>query len=150
MPPSQRKGAYHDESDSTRNAFGSAFKSERTISGPTVDPTRAYTSEGEEEKAAALRMVDACVEVFSVSPGYGKFNNWGPPQELSFNILTQLKFVCQNFQRGLDWKITKIEYVMNAALYSIFNETKNTFRAHGKSTKEILLFHGTTSQNIDK
>ena len=104
-----------------------------------------------ERKRTALMAVGAHVVVVRTCLASPVPSYWGPAEELSFDILAQLKMVCYNFKVGLPHKrIWKVEYVMNKALYEKFNETKQKFRAHGKSTKELLLFHGTKAKNINR
>jgi len=104
-----------------------------------------------EKKRNALTAVGIHVVVVRTCPPSHILSYWGPAEELSFDILAQLKMVCYNFKRGLPRKrIWKVEYVMNKALYEKFSETKRKFREHGKPAKELLLFHGTKAKNINR
>ena len=80
-------------------------------------------------------------------------NGWaGHVRELTPAILEQMRVIKENFLQNLPGStIIKIEYIMNDTLYKQFNDTKAKFRnSPRKSTKEVLLFHGTKPENIDK
>jgi hypothetical protein len=122
-------------------------------SQPTiVESDQERTNDAErQKKRETLRAVGVWVDVFKASPGYYSLNRWGAAEDLSVEILEQLKAVCQAFNRGLPLnQIKKIEYVMNKVLYDAFNQTKAEFRRFGKRTQEFLLFHGTKSENINR
>ena len=101
------------------------------------------------KKKEVLRQVGVHVDVRRVKGGSLVWG--GNAIDLSPAILTQVGHVKDNFLKNLpNFRIIKIEYVMNDALYKIFNDTKAELRKHGRSTKEMLLFHGTNPQNVDK
>ena len=103
-----------------------------------------------QEKKQALARVGAWVEVMKVNR-WNSLENGGRAIDLTPAILRQLYFIKWNFVKHLPThKIRKIQYVMNDKLYAIFNDTKNKLRRHGKSTQEMLLFHGTKPENINK
>jgi hypothetical protein len=102
--------------------------------------------EDRQRKQAELQQVGVYVDVRPI-------NGWGSldARDLSSAILKQMKVVKACFLKNLTtFTISKIEYVMNDALYKLFNDTKAEFRKFGKSTREMLLFHGTHPQNVDK
>jgi len=46
-------------------------------------------------------------------------------------------------------KITKIEYILNDKLHEQFKRAKEELKKAGRTTDEIILFHGTESNNIE-
>jgi multidrug efflux pump subunit AcrA (membrane-fusion protein) len=97
---------------------------------------------------ALVRQVGAQVEVRRVYGASLLSPGGAVTDQLSSAILTQLSHVKQNFAKNLP--IKKIEYILNDALYKIFNNTKAELRKHKKNTKEVLLFHGTSPNNVDR
>jgi hypothetical protein len=73
------------------------------------------------------------------------------PCDLSLRVLENLKWVAFNFKRELpSYKITKIEFIKNDRLYERFQKTRDEFKRLGKSTKEMLLYHGTKAANVTR
>ena len=100
---------------------------------------------------ALVRQVGAQVEVRRVYGASLLSPGGAVTDQLSSAILTQLSHVKQNFAKNLpNIPIKKIEYIFNDALYKIFNNTKAELRKHKKNTKEVLLFHGTSPNNVDR
>ena len=103
-----------------------------------------------QKKRDALELVGACVEVVKVTETKC-IGPRGHVMDLSLGVLTQLERVTGNFKSVLPQiRIQKVEYVLNERLYTLFNETKAEFRLHGKSTEEMLLYHGTNADNVDR
>ena len=105
-------------------------------------------SEERQEREAALKQIGAHIEVVEVTQNY-ELKRGGRPCDQPLNVLKNLKWVAFNFKRELPWhKITKIEFIRNDRLYERFRKTKEEFKRLGKTTKEMLLFHGTRSENV--
>jgi hypothetical protein len=99
---------------------------------------------------AALEAVGAHVAVRRAN-SFGFLQSDGNMSDLTPAILKQMRIVKDNFSKNLPTlTISKIEYIMNDALYQQFNNTKAEFRQFGRNTKELLLFHGTKAQNVDR
>src|SRR5438876_8549486 len=62
-------------------------------------------------------------------------------------MITQLKTVTEQFSKF--HPVKELHYVMNDYLYNQFNGTKAKFRKLGRSTREVLVFHGTDQKNIN-
>ena len=110
---------------------------------------RAAQAAERQEKKDALKLIGAWIEAVKVTGG-----RVGPGCDaihLSLPVLKQLKWVSWNFKRELpNTRIQKIEYVLNETLYDTFNKAKEEFRRHGKNTQEMLLFHGTKPENVNR
>jgi hypothetical protein len=107
---------------------------------------------GRAEREAALRNVGAHVEVIGVTQDFRFAHNVSTrPCDLSLRVLENLKWVAFNFKRELPGnKITKIEFILNDRLYKRFQKTRDEFKRLGKSTKELLLYHGTAASNVNR
>jgi hypothetical protein len=102
-----------------------------------------------QEKKDELKLVGAWVDVLKVTGGYIA-PGWDAIH-LSLSVLKRLKWVSWDFKGELpNMRLTKIEYVLNETLYDTFNQTKAEFQRQGKDTKEILLFHGTKPENVNR
>ena len=82
-------------------------------------------------------------------------NPQGFEEDLSLPMLKRTAQVKSNFALQMPptvqfRRIDRIEYIINDTLYKNFNRTKKIFEILGKSTEEILLFHGSAPKNIDK
>jgi hypothetical protein len=107
-------------------------------------------SEGRQEREAALRQIGARIEVLEVTPNY-ELKLGGRPCDQPPKVLKILKWVAFNFKRELPGhRITKIEFIRNDRLYERFRKTKEEFKRLGKNTKEMLLYHGTRSENVKR
>jgi hypothetical protein len=94
--------------------------------------------------------VGAWVDVVKVSSS-NRLLPGGDAIDLSHGVLMQLKWVSWNFKGELpNMRIHKIEYVLNKRLYEIFTATKTELKLHGKPTKEMLLYHGTEPENVNR
>jgi hypothetical protein len=138
--------------DSNTNTAQKAGAVSRRRKNTSRNPNRGGANStgqtGDAAKANALKSVDAHVEVVR-APNYLRLE--GDAMNLSAEILEQLKWVVWNFRRELPHiQIIKIQYVMNETLYNLFEQTRREYRQQGKSTKEMLLFHGTKPENVDK
>jgi len=110
---------------------------------------RAAQAAERQEKKDSLKLVGAWIEVVKVTAG--RVGPGGDAIHLSLPVLKQLKWVSWNFKRELpNMRIQKIEYVLNETLYDVFSKAKDEFRRHGKNTKEMLLFHGTKPENVNR
>lgn len=99
---------------------------------------------------APIRIDGVAVAVCHVSL-LGSLRSGGNVSDLTPAILEQMKTVKINFLENLpNYTISKIEYIMNDVLYIRFNNTRAEFRKTGRSTKEVVLFHGTNPQNINR
>lgn len=104
--------------------------------------------EREQQRKRALGSVGAHIEVRRIN-GW-QYQTGTDVSQLTPAILKQLKTVKDNFNVP-GCNIIKIEYIMNDALYKQFNDTKAKFRRlPGRSTKEEILFHGTSPENVDR
>lgn len=75
----------------------------------------------------------------------------GQENELTAAIIEQMRIARCNFSKGYpNFKITKIEYIMNTELYNGFDTTKKRLRKLGRNAKELVLFHGTSPGNIPR
>jgi len=111
---------------------------------------RARKQEERRQNQSALQQVGVPVTVRQVNR-WGSFGRDGNTRDLTLAILKQMKIIKRCFSKNLpNYTISKIEYIMNDALYNQFNATKAEFRKSGRNTKEMLLFHGTNPQNIDR
>jgi hypothetical protein len=91
------------------------------------------------------------VAVRRVNVNVGFLSSLVSVSDLTPEILKQMRIVKDNFSKNLpSYTISKIEYIMNDALYQQFNNTKAEFRKFGRNTKEIIVFHGTNPQNVDR
>jgi hypothetical protein len=118
------------------------------------ETTRRSTGGGwseERQKAeAALRQIGAHLEVVEVTENY-ELKQGGRPCDQPLKVLEKLKYVAFNFKRELPGhKIIKIEFIRNDRLYERFRKTKEEFKRLGKSTREMLLYHGTSSENVKR
>jgi hypothetical protein len=69
---------------------------------------------------------------------------------LPVEVITHLKNLKATFSKSLPaYKVTKVEWIMNDRLRAQFEKCKEDFQRKGRSTEELLLFHGTAQQNID-
>ena len=91
------------------------------------------------------------VSVLQVDSG-GDFSWVGDATYLTPAIRNQIMSVKETFLKDLrsQYYIWKIEYVMNYHLYEKFSKAKEALRGLGKSTQEVLLFHGTKAENVDR
>jgi hypothetical protein len=111
---------------------------------------RAQQAAERQKKRDALKLVGAWVDVVKINAA-NRLVPGGDAIDLTHEVLTQLKWVSWNFKKELpNIRIHKIEYVLNPRLYRIFEQTKNELRRHRKSTKEMLLFHGSTQKNVNR
>jgi len=107
-------------------------------------------SEERQEREAALRQIGAHIEVVEVTQNY-ELKRGGRPCDQPPKVLKILKWVAFNFKRELPGhRITKIEFIRNDRLYERFRKTKEEFKRLGKTTKEMLLYHGTRSENVKR
>lgn len=107
-------------------------------------------SEGRQEREAALRQIGAHIEVVEVIQNY-ELKRGGRPCDQPPKVLKILKWVAFNFKRELPGhRITKIEFIRNDRLYERFRKTKEEFKRLGKTTKEMLLYHGTRPENVNR
>ena len=82
---------------------------------------------------------------------WGTLTQGGDVGNLTPAILKQMNIIKNNFMQNLpNHTIVRIEYIINDALYNQFNNTKAEFRKFGRNTQEVLLFHGTHPQNVDR
>jgi hypothetical protein len=77
----------------------------------------------------------------------------GSLDRLTPAILSQLMLLKLQFNTHLpypswNYKIRRIDYIMNDTLYERFNSTKKEFHRLRRDTSEVLLFHGTNSKNL--
>lgn len=101
-------------------------------------------------KEASLQEIGVQVDIRSMNQ-WGSLGQGGNAHDLSMAILKQMKIIKRSFLKNLpNLTIKKIEYIMNDNLYNQFNATKAEFRKYGRNTKEMLLFHGTNQQNMDR
>jgi hypothetical protein len=104
-----------------------------------------------QRQQAALQVVGAHVAVRRANVNVGFLGSQLSVSVLTPEILKQMRIVKDNFSKNLpSYTISKIEYIMNDTLYRQFNNTKAEFRKYGRNTKEILVFHGTNPQNVDR
>jgi hypothetical protein len=114
------------------------------------DARRAREVAIRRQKDSTLAKIGAQVFVMKVN-NQNTLVDGGRAVDLTPAILQQLSYVKWNFVKHLPTaKIVKIEYVLNQKLYKGFQDTKNQLKKHGKSTKEMLLFHGTRAENLLK
>jgi hypothetical protein len=126
----------------------------RVFCPPEGETTRRSRSGGwseeRQEREAALKQIGANVEVVEVTQNY-ELKRGGRPCDQPLKVLQMLKWVAFNFKRELpEHRITKIEFIRNDRLYERFRKTKEEFKRLGKTTKEILLYHGTRSENVKR
>lgn len=72
---------------------------------------------------------------------------------IDLNKLTSSMIAKMTIIRGLFAKhrpVKKMEYVMNQQLYNIYKDTKEKFERGGRSTQELLVFHGTEQCNVNE
>jgi hypothetical protein len=106
-------------------------------------------SEERQQREAALGQIGAHIEVLEVQ-NY-ELKRGGRPCDQPLNVLKILKYVAFNFKRELPGhRITKIEFIRNDRLYERFRKTKEEFQRLGKTTKEMLLYHGTSTENVKR
>jgi hypothetical protein len=75
----------------------------------------------------------------------------GQENDLTAAIIEQMRVARCNFSKGYpNFKITKIEYIMNTELYNGFDSTRKRLRKLGRNAKELVLFHGTSPGNIQR
>jgi hypothetical protein len=111
---------------------------------------KAQQAAARQEKENALKQIQAWVEVLKVNRR-NSLENGGPAIELSHRNLVRLAWVRHNFLKHLsNYRIQKIQFIYNDNLYKRFERTKIEFRRHGKPTKEMLLFHGTKPENVNR
>ena len=82
----------------------------------------------------------------------GHFGGFGEGNldEVTPEIVDHLKSVKTLFLKHLPHhQITKIEWIINPKLQEQFEDTRQKLRNAGRSTKEIILFHGTAPANVD-
>ena len=100
-------------------------------------------------KAEAVSKIGAPVSVRRVNP-------WGTIMEASNNELTpeivkHLKHLVQVFTKNIpEHRIVKLEWIVNRRLETQFESTRQQLKKAKHSTKEMLLFHGTASKNVNK
>jgi len=126
----------------------------RVFCPPEGEMTRRFLggrwSEERQEREAALKQIGAHIEVVEVTQNY-ELKWGGRPCDQPLKVLKILKWVAFNFKRELPGhKITKIEFIRNDRLYERFRKTKEEFKRLGKTTKEMLLYHGTRSENVKR
>lgn len=64
-------------------------------------------------------------------------------------IVSQLQEIRRAFIESFPQnRITKIEFIVNDNLYSQFDATKKALLNYGHSSSEVLLFHGTSPENV--
>ncbi|ORZ38197.1 hypothetical protein BCR44DRAFT_308044 [Catenaria anguillulae PL171] len=51
--------------------------------------------------------------------------------------------------RSKEYDLVNVEYIDNPELRAAFEAARERFEAEGKNTEEILVFHGTLSENIE-
>jgi hypothetical protein len=135
-----------------RSLFSAPEAQPTTRSGGQSASRVAPRDPGRAEREAALRNVGARVEVIGVTQDYRFDHNVSTrPCDLSLRVLENLKWVAFNFKRELPgYTITKIEFILNDRLYERFQKTRDEFTRLGKSTKEMLLYHGTAASNVSR
>ena len=70
---------------------------------------------------------------------------------LSSSVIEQMKFIKKRFtERCPGLSMTKIEYIMNPSLYKEFDSAKKELRDRSRPSNEVVLFHGTRRQNINR
>ena len=94
------------------------------------------------------RAVGVPISVRRIGP-FGRFGE-GDSDEVTPEIVDHLKSVKTLFLKHLPGhRIVKIEWIINPTLQEQFENTRQKLRNAGRSTKEIILFHGTAPANID-
>lgn len=125
----------------------------------------------ENECQEILRELDFPVSIFKVvGPNGGNDlsdTQHESAQSLSWKQLRRIGQLKVNFLAGAqvvgplpfsgvrpDWsralEVIWVDFVWNDTLYKAFKSTKEIFRALGKPTNEILLFHKTAEENVDR
>ena len=80
---------------------------------------------------------------------FGRFGG-GDLDEVTPEIVDHLKSVKTLFMRHLPGhRIVKIEWIINPTLQEQFENTRQKLRKVRRSTKEVILFHGTAPANVD-
>jgi hypothetical protein len=102
--------------------------------------------EAERKLAELLRTVGSPLRV-------RRFGRNGFLSNVDFNLLTpdmikQIQTVKDQWSKL--HKVKRFDYVMNNYLYKRFDNTKSEFKRLKRGTKEILVFHGTNRNNINK
>lgn len=70
--------------------------------------------------------------------------------DISVEVIDHLKNVKAAFSWGLAaYNITKVEWIINDRLREQFEKCKELMAKKGRSTRELILFHGTGSHNIN-
>ena len=84
-----------------------------------------------------------------------RVSNWGnlsdsETDEISPEIVNLLKVVKELFSKSLPaHQVKKIEWIINPKLEEKFENTRQLLQKRGRSTTEVILFHGTAQQNIN-
>ena len=61
-----------------------------------------------------------------------------------------MKSVKETFSKTLSAKrVTRVEWIVNDKLRKQYNEAREAFRKAGRSTDEVILFHGTALGNVE-
>jgi hypothetical protein len=91
------------------------------------------------------------IEVFHMYP-CGTTTSLGDATFLTAEMLKQIETLQTGFERDMGHKffVTKVEYFQNDLLQATFAQAKLILQILGKCTKEVLLFHGTKEENIDR
>jgi hypothetical protein len=54
------------------------------------------------------------------------------------------------FSEGMaEYAIWRVDVILNPKLENMYEETKKTFQRMGRSTQQVVLFHGTNPNNVE-
>jgi hypothetical protein len=91
------------------------------------------------------------IQVLHVYPS-GETTYLGDAAFLTAEMLKQIETLRSRFERNMGYKfsVSKVEYFKNKVLHETFAKTKLILEILGKCSEEVLLFHGTKEENIDR
>lgn len=142
-PPRENTHRKHNPRSSATEDLGSLLY-------PHQERWTSTAWEERQKREAALRRIGAHIDVVEVTEHYSLIPG-GRPCDLPVKALESLKWVKFNFTRELQHiRVRKIEFIWNDRLYERFQKTREEFKRQGKTTKEMLLYHGTKAGNVSR
>ncbi len=118
-----------------------------------MEERRREHEERERERAARQKRLDS-IQSIGATAGIRRVERFGrlsnvDLDELTEDTINRLKQVKTIFTMGLPGlPVTQVEWIMNEKLRTEFDDCREQLRRAGRSTEEVLLWHGTQAKNI--